>query len=52
MVGYDPEKKELANSQILIASAASSIIARFLLQPVDVIKIRFQVGEKIHNLIE
>ncbi|CAF4857087.1 unnamed protein product, partial [Rotaria magnacalcarata] len=42
MVGYDPKKKDLTNNQILIASSVSSVIARFLLQPVDVIKIRFQ----------
>ncbi len=44
MVGYDPNKKDLTSSQILIASTTSGFIARFLLQPVDVIKIRFQVG--------
>ncbi|CAF1313972.1 unnamed protein product [Rotaria magnacalcarata] len=43
MVGYDPKKKDLTNNQILIASSVSSVIARFLLQPVDVIKIRFQL---------
>jgi hypothetical protein len=43
MVGYDPEKKDLKDSQILIASTTSGFIARFLLQPIDVIKIRFQV---------
>lgn len=43
MVGYDPKKKDLENSQILIASMTSGFIARFILQPVDVIKIRLQV---------
>lgn len=43
MVGYDPKKKELTNTQILIASSTSGFIARFLLQPIDVVKIRFQV---------
>lgn len=43
MVGYDPKKKELTNTQILIASSTSGFIARFLLQPVDVVKIRFQL---------
>jgi len=46
MVGYDPEKKDLTSRQILIASSASGFISRFLLQPIDVIKIRFQVGLK------
>jgi hypothetical protein len=43
MVGFDPKKKDLTNSQILIASSTSGFVARCLLQPVDVIKIRFQV---------
>jgi hypothetical protein len=46
MVGYDPEKKHLTDRQILIASVASGFLSRFLLQPVDVIKIRFQVRIK------
>ena len=43
MVGYDPKKKELTDSQILLASTTSGFVSRFLLQPIDVIKIRFQV---------
>ena len=43
MVGYDPHKKDLTDRQILIAITTSSITARFLLQPIDVIKVRFQV---------
>ncbi len=46
MVGFDPNKKDLTNSQILIASTTSGFISRFLLQPIDVIKIRFQVRLK------
>jgi hypothetical protein len=46
MVGYDPKKKDLKNKQILIASTTSGFIARFLLQSVDVVKIRFQVRLK------
>ena len=49
MVGYDPEKKDLKDRQILVASATSGFIARFLLQPIDVVKIRFQV--RLKNLI-
>ncbi|CAF2621201.1 unnamed protein product [Rotaria sp. Silwood2] len=61
MVGYDPEKKNLTNKQILIASATASFISRFLLQPLDVVKIRFQLqiepirdlkGSKYHNLFQ
>ena len=44
MVGYDPGKKNLTNSQILLASSTSGFVSRFLLQPIDVVKIRFQVG--------
>ena len=44
MVGYDPEKKTLTDGEILFASTTSGFVARFLLQPIDVIKIRFQVG--------
>ncbi|UJR15182.1 hypothetical protein I4U23_002143 [Adineta vaga] len=43
MVGYDPKKKNLTNSQIFIASSTSGFVARFLLQPIDVVKIRFQL---------
>lgn len=43
MVGYDPAKKELTTRQILIASSISGIVGRFILHPIDVIKIRFQV---------
>ncbi|CAF3713409.1 unnamed protein product [Rotaria sordida] len=51
MVGYDPEKKNLTSSQILIASTTASFTSRFLLQPIDVIKIRFQLQiEPIRNL--
>jgi len=49
MVGYDPEKKDLTNSQILIASTTSGFISRFFLQPIDVIKIRLQV--RLNNSI-
>jgi hypothetical protein len=49
MVGYDPKKKDLTNSQILIASTTSGFISRFILQPIDVIKIRLQV--RLNNSI-
>jgi hypothetical protein len=49
MVGYDPEKKDLTNTQILIASATSGLISRVILQPIDVVKIRYQV--RLNNSI-
>ncbi|CAF3591402.1 unnamed protein product [Rotaria sp. Silwood1] len=61
MVGYDPEKKNLTNKQILIASTTGSSIARFLLQPIDVVKIRLQLqiepirhiqGSKYYSLFQ
>jgi solute carrier family 25 (mitochondrial thiamine pyrophosphate transporter), member 19 len=54
MVGYDPKKKELTNRQILIASSTSGFVARFLLQPIDVIiePIRNQPGSKYHSLVQ
>ncbi|CAF1028784.1 unnamed protein product [Adineta steineri] len=61
MVGYDPDKKKLTSSQILIASTGSGFVARFLLQPIDVIKIRLQLqiepirrqtGSKYHSLLQ
>ncbi len=43
MVGYDPKQVGLTVAEQSQVTAASSIIARFLIQPLDVIKIRFQV---------
>ena len=50
MVGYDPKKKDLTNTQILIESSTSGCVSRLLLQPIDVIKIRFQVRNDKHLL--
>ena len=43
MVGYDPTKINLSAKEQAIVSTATSIISRMLIQPFDVIKIRFQV---------
>jgi solute carrier family 25 thiamine pyrophosphate transporter 19 len=47
MVGFDPEaKKKLSRRECGTAGAVSGAVTRFLCQPLDVIKIRFQVGLK------
>ena len=43
MVGYDPEIKELSKLEHGAAGATSGVITRMIAQPLDVIKIRFQV---------
>ena len=43
MVGYDPEIQELSKLEHGAAGATSGIITRMITQPLDVIKIRFQV---------
>jgi solute carrier family 25 thiamine pyrophosphate transporter 19 len=42
MVGYDPKQVELATNEKVLVSFGTSFIARFLIQPFDVVKIRFQ----------
>jgi hypothetical protein len=47
MVGFDPEaKKKLSRGEYGAAGAVSGTVTRFLCQPLDVIKIRFQVRPK------
>jgi solute carrier family 25 thiamine pyrophosphate transporter 19 len=47
MVGFDPEaKKKLTKGEYGTAGAVSGTVTRFLSQPLDVIKIRFQVNSE------
>jgi hypothetical protein len=48
MVGFDAEaKKKLSKGDYGTAGAISGAVTRFLCQPLDVIKIRFQVSPKV-----
>lgn len=50
MVGFDPEeKKKLSKGEHGMAGAISGGLTRFLCQPFDVIKIRFQVSLKLEE---
>lgn len=43
MVGYSPNEKDLSYAAHTAAGALSGIVTRACLQPIDVLKIRFQV---------
>ena len=43
MVGYDPNKVNLSTTEQMYVSVATSVVTRLLIQPFDVVKIRFQV---------
>jgi hypothetical protein len=43
MVGYDPNQINLNAKDRIYVSIASSVLSRFIVQPFDVLKIRFQV---------
>ncbi|KAK6748274.1 hypothetical protein RB195_001106 [Necator americanus] len=49
MVGYNPEPisgKELSSAEYSEAGLASGIATRVIIQPLDVLKIRFQLQEE------
>lgn len=43
MVGYDDHQRQLTTAQYAFAGAVSGFVTRMLLQPLDVVKIRFQL---------
>lgn len=44
MVGYSRKEKSLSYSKYAVAGAASGVLTRLVTQPLEVLKIRFQVG--------
>ena len=48
MVGFEPSRsRKLSKSELSIAGATSGLVTRVALQPLDVLKIRFQVSVEI-----
>jgi solute carrier family 25 thiamine pyrophosphate transporter 19 len=43
MVGYDPKNTNFNHTEQFYIGAATSIASRFIVQPLDVVKIRFQL---------
>jgi len=43
MVGYDSKKDGLSQKEYVFAGATAGVVTRFLCQPLDVLKIRFQL---------
>ena len=43
MVGFTPGEKELSHQSHIFAGAVSGVATRIITQPLDVLKIRFQV---------
>ncbi len=48
MVGFDlHEKRKLTTAEHGLAGAVSGVVTRVVLQPLDVLKIRFQVSQQV-----
>lgn len=43
MVGYEPDKPNFSRIDQMIVGGSSAMASRFIVQPLDVLKIRFQV---------
>ncbi|XP_067913957.1 mitochondrial thiamine pyrophosphate carrier [Heterodontus francisci] len=54
MVGYDPRAEEgsLSSTQVAVAGSVSGLLTRVLINPLDVIKIRFQLQIERLSLLE
>lgn len=48
MVGYSKDVENLTPTDYMLCGAFSGIVTRLLCQPLDVIKIRFQVNKGIY----
>ena len=51
MVGYDPSAAQLSSWQHAQAGAVSGLLTRLCCQPLDVLKIRFQVSFLLLSLL-
>lgn len=47
MVGYTPGQTQLSHQSHILAGAASGVVTRIVTQPLDVLKIRFQVSKMV-----
>ena len=51
MVGFHPERRQLTKRDYSIAGASSGFVTRMVSQPLDVLKIRFQVKADAMNTV-
>ena len=49
MVGYDPKQAKLTKTELAIVSTLTGLLSRAIIQPFDVLKIRFQVKSSLRN---